>query len=182
MHTRATLARMGLLDERGLEQLVAAGCPCGAPRLVFRSYVDGRVPLLGGEPVGPPTWIFDGEAFVDGVYEVACAECKRVVFSADVCSRCHAEEGLARALSTGNALPAPNACPKCGAEELRFIAFVPVRVPYEGKRAIDKVRTSFELHDLGFHGARVECADCGVVGEMSGCPLCGAAGPLRTRP
>jgi hypothetical protein len=173
---------MGLLDERGLEQLVDAGCPCGARRLIFRSYVDGRLPVLGGEPVGPPAWVFDGEKFVDGVFEVTCAECKRVVFSADVCPRCHAEEGLARALARENALAAPRKCGQCGAEELRFFAFVPVRVPYEGKRAVEKVRASSEFYDAGFHGTRVECGDCGVLAEAAGCPLCGAQGPLRARP
>ena len=66
---------MGLLDELGLERLLEAGCPkCGARQLRFASYVDGLLPIMGGEPVGKLTWVYDGEKFVDGVYEVACAE------------------------------------------------------------------------------------------------------------
>jgi hypothetical protein len=174
---------VGLLTEPGLDELVAAGCPsCHATRLQFRTYVDGWVPLLGGEPVGTMTWAYDGEKFVDGVYEVACAECKRVVFSADLCPRCHAPGGLARALAAGNRWPVPAACPRCENEEIRYFAFVPARVIYEGKRA-EKARTSTELLDPGFHGCRVDCRDCKTVAELADhCPLCEAPAPLRARP
>ena len=65
---------MGLLDEPGLDRLLEIGCPkCGAHRLTFTSYVDGMLPIMGSEPVGKMTWVYDGEKFVDGVYEVACA-------------------------------------------------------------------------------------------------------------
>src|SRR5450432_4257913 len=139
---------MGLLDEPGLDRLVAAGCPkCGAHELTFRTYVDGLLPLLGGEPTGRMTWVYDGEKFVDGVYEIVWA-----------------------------------ACPGCDGEEVRYIAFVPARVAYQGKRA-EKARSSTELHEPGFHGARVDCRDCGTVAELTDrCPLCDAPGPLRARP
>ena len=76
----------------------------------------------------------------------------------------------------------PAACPACDGEELRYVAFVPARVVYEGKRA-DKARTSTELHDDGFHGYRVDCRDCGTVAELTdACPLCDAPAPLRARP
>jgi hypothetical protein len=174
---------MGLLDEPGLDRLVAAGCPkCGAHELTFRTYVDGLLPLLGGEPTGRMTWVYDGEKFVDGVYQIVCATCAETVFSAEVCPRCHAAGGLARALDTLNRWPVPTVCPGCDGEEVRYIAFVPARVAYQGKRA-DKARSSTELHEPGFHGARVDCRDCGTVAELTDrCPLCDAPGPLRARP
>lgn len=174
---------MGLLDEPGLDRLIAAGCPgCGSTKLTFRTYVDGLVPVFGGDPIARPTWVYDGEKFVDGVYAVACAACKHEVFAADVCPRCHAPGGLARALEAPNRWPVPTTCSSCDAEEVRYVAFLPARVTYEGKRASPAV-TSTELHEPGFHGYRVDCRDCGKVAELtSHCPLCEAPAPLRARP
>ncbi len=174
---------MGTLTEAGLERLAREGCDaCGTRRLHFRMYVDGLVPLQGGEPVGPVKWSFDGEKFVDGVFEVSCSQCHRVLFDDAVCPRCHAEAGLASALETTNRYPVPAACPRCGGDEVRYIAMVPARTSYEGKRA-DKAKTTVEIHDPGFHGYRVDCRDCGTVGELRDrCPLCDAPGPLRERP
>jgi hypothetical protein len=174
---------MGLLDEPGLERLVAAGCgACGSRELTFRTFVDGVLPLLGGEPVGRMTWAYDGEKFIDGVFHVACAGCAAVLFAADVCPRCHAPGALGRALESPNRWPVPARCPSCDGEELRYVAFVPARVRYQGKRA-DPARSSTELHDDGFHAYRADCRDCGVVAARSdGCPLCDAPGPLRVRP
>src|SRR6188472_1890421 len=64
---------MGLLDEPGLDRLLEAGCAkCGARKLAFATYVEGLLPIMGGEPVGKLTWVYDGEKFIDGVYEVTC--------------------------------------------------------------------------------------------------------------
>jgi len=174
---------MGLLDEAALERLIGAGCPaCGDAKLAFRTYVDGALPLMGGEPVRRLVWVYDGEKFVDGVFEVACAACKHEIFQAEVCPRCHAPGGLARALATANRWPVPASCPSCDGEEVRYVAFVPARVDYEGKRA-EKARSATELYDDGFHGARVDCRACGTVAEQTDvCPLCDAPGPLRPRP
>jgi hypothetical protein len=174
---------MGALTEAGLEQLVAAGCStCSAGRLVFRTYVDARLPLIGGEPVGALSWVYDGERFVDGVFEVACADCQRSLFSSDVCPRCNAAGALPGALATHNRWPVPAACPGCQGEQVQYVAMVPARVAYQGKRT-DRARTSTELHDPGFHGYRVDCVDCGTVAELTdGCPLCQAPAPLRPRP
>ena len=174
---------MGLLDEPGLERLASAGCSkCGSKKLMFRTYVDGLLPIMGAEPVGRITWVYDGEKFVDGVYEVSCTACKQVVFAADVCPRCHAPGGLDRALHTANSWPVPKNCPECDDEDLRYIAFLPARVVYEGKRA-EKATTSAGLYDDGFHGTRVDCGSCGTVAERTdGCPLCDAPPPLRPRP
>src|SRR5947209_5627503 len=171
---------MGQLTEAGLDELVARGCTaCAATQLVFRTYVDGRLPLLGGEPVGTITWVYDGERFVDGVFEVACAACKTIVWQDDSCPRCHAAAALPQILATENRWPVPLACARCDGEEVRYFAFVPARVVYEGKRA-QKARSSTELHDPGLHGYRIDCADCGTVAELRDrCPLCGAPAPLR---
>jgi hypothetical protein len=174
---------MGLLDEPGLQRLVDAGCSvCGAHTLIFRAFVDGKLPILGGEPVGSIRWVYDGEKFVDGVFEVSCTECKAPLFKASVCPRCHEPGGLERALTGENRWPVPASCPRCDGEELGYVAFVPARVVYEGKRA-DKARTSTELYDAGFHGAQVVCRECGPVAQRNdACPLCEAPGPLRVRP
>jgi len=174
---------MGLLTEPDFDRLVAAGCAvCGATKLMFRTYVDGAIPMVGGEPVGRITWVYDGEKFIDGVYEVRCGQCDALTFSAEVCPRCHAAGGLARALTTPNDWPAPSSCPSCEEEEVRYVAFVPARVAYDGKRA-EKARDLCELHEDGFHGARVDCRDCGTVAARTDvCPLCSGPGPLRARP
>jgi hypothetical protein len=174
---------MGKLSEPDLDGVVGRGCPaCHGQRLQFRAYLDGRLPLLGGEPVGAMTWVYDGERFVDGVFEVSCAGCKQTVWRDDDCPRCHAVGALAGALAANNSWPVPAACPRCDREEVRYLAMVPARVVYEGKRA-DKARTSTELHEPGFHGYRVDCPSCGTVDELvDRCPLCDAPTPLRPRP
>jgi hypothetical protein len=174
---------MGSLTEVEFTELVGAGCPaCGVKKLVIRSYVEGRFPIMGGEPVGPVTWAYKGETFVDGVFEVRCASCKNLAFSDPSCPRCHAPDGLARALENENAHPVPKECPTCQQGALTYRAFVPAIVTYEGKRA-DKARTHCELYDAGFHGVRAECKTCGVLPPRAdGCPLCHASGPVRVQP
>jgi hypothetical protein len=174
---------MGRLDKAGLDAMLARGCPaCEGGALAFRAYVDGLVPLLGGEPVGRMKWVYDGEKFVDGVFHVACARCSAEVFSSSDCPRCHAPDGLARALASENGFEVPSACPSCEAEEVRYVALVPARTTYEHRRA-EPARTSVELLDPGFHGYRVDCKTCGTVRELTDhCPLCDAPGPIRARP
>ncbi len=174
---------MGILTEPALDELVAHGCPaCKSNRLQFRTYVDGRLPVMGGEPVGTIVWQYDGEKFVDGVFEVVCADCKHALLQSDQCPRCHAPGALPKILAATNHWPVPNACPGCDADEIRYLAMLPARVIYEGKRA-EKARTSTELHEPGFHGYRVDCVDCGTVAELvDRCPLCEAPAPLRPRP
>lgn len=174
---------MGMLTEAGLEALCEAGCKhCGAKVLEFRAMLDGRLPLMEAEPVGSITWVYDGEKFVDGVYEVFCTACKSRAFFSNVCPRCNAEGRLDDVLATENRWPVPKACPRCDNEEVRYVAMLPARVVYEGKRA-QKPRTFTELLDPGFHGMRVECRDCRVVAELTDrCPLCDAPAPLRPRP
>jgi hypothetical protein len=174
---------VGVLTETGLDQVIDRGCPaCGAHRLAFRTYVDGRLPVVAGEPVGTLTWVYDGEKFVDGVFEVTCADCKALVLADDRCPRCHAPGALPAALAATNRWPVPLACPRCDNEEIRYVAMVPARVTHDGKRA-EKARTTTELLDPGFHGFRVDCKACGTVAELTRtCPLCTAPAPLRPRP
>lgn len=174
---------MGALTEPMFDTLVAAGCAsCGGHALAFQAFLDVRVPLLGGDVVGNLVFVHDGEKFIDGIFEIACAECKASVFQSDVCPRCNAPGGLATARATPNRMAVPAACPSCDGEEVRFIALCPARVHYANGRA-EKPRTSHELGDDGFHGIRVDCADCGTVATAEAqCPTCAAPGPLRPRP
>jgi hypothetical protein len=177
------LPRMGMLTVTELEETLSRGCAaCAGTSLRFRAYVDAGVPMMAAEPVGKLYWAYNGEKFVDGVFEIACAKCSVVLFTSDVCPRCHAPGGLAVALDAENGYPAPKACPQCAGQEVRLIAFVRAKVVYEGKRA-EKAQTAIEPHDPGFHGYRVDCKTCGTVAELRGsCPLCGSSEPLRPRP
>src|SRR5687767_3721061 len=117
---------MGALTERALDELIARGCSaCGARKLTFRSYLDGRLPLVGGEPVGAIIWVYDGEKFVDGVFEVTCAACTQVQLADDRCPRCHAGAALPAILATPNRWAVPTCCPRCGGEEVKYLAMVP---------------------------------------------------------
>jgi hypothetical protein len=174
---------MGSLTEATFTERVDAGCPaCSSKKLLIRAYVEGKFPLLAGEPGGAVTWAYKGETFVDGVFEIRCAGCKQGVFSDAMCPRCHAPDGLAHALATENALPVPIACPTCKRETLTLRAFVPANVSYEGKRA-DKARSSCTLYDTGFRAVVAECVTCGPLEPRAdGCPLCEAKGPVRAQP
>ena len=186
---------MGLLDEPGLNRLIEGGCPaCSGRKLHFRTYVDGRMPFMGGEPVGRVTWIYDGEKFVDGVFRVTCGDCRHVMFPSpspeegpehersEVCPRCHAAGGLKRALEGTNDYPVPIACPSCDEDQVTYFAFLPAEVAYHDGRA-GKALSRVEPHEPGFHGYRVDCRYCGTIAARTAtCPLCHAAGPLRARP
>jgi hypothetical protein len=174
---------VGLFGKADLDRVIAAGCTvCGDKRLSFKTYVDARIPMMGGEPIGRLGWAYDGEAFCDGVYEVACGACDAKLFSSPVCTRCNREGGLAIALSTPNGLDVPAACPGCDGEEIVFFGFVPAEVIYVAVRG-EKAKTDVDLLDEGFHGFQAWCKTCGVFGEVKTfCPLCAGPGPLRERP
>jgi hypothetical protein len=174
---------MGSLTEATFTERVVLGCAaCGSKKLSIRSYVAGKFPLMGGEPVGPVAWAYKGETFVDGVFEIQCVACRHAVFSDTICPRCHAADGLARALEAENRREVPQRCPTCGMEALAYFALVPATVMYEGKRA-EKARTHCELYDPGFHGLWASCPTCGRFGRsVEACPLCDAPHPLRVPP
>jgi hypothetical protein len=90
---------MGMLTVPELEETLSRGCAaCAGTSLRFRAYVDAGVPMMAAEPVGKLYWAYNGEKFVDGVFEIACAKCSVVLFASDVCPRCHAPGGLEVAL------------------------------------------------------------------------------------
>ena len=173
---------MDAMTPERLEALVAAGCPrCKAQKLVFRSYVEGRLPLLAGEPVGRVAWAYKGEDFCAGVFDVACAACNEVVFADEACPGCRRAGGLEVAMESENRFEVPRACPRCATEAVRYFAKVPASVVHHGGRAMngersrgEPARTATELLDPGFHGLRAECKECGTFAiATSRCPLCG---------
>jgi len=176
------LVPMGLLTKPALDEVLSLGCACGGTKLEFDTYVDGRFTLLGGEQYGPVVWAYKGETFVDGVFRISCASCKKRLFESEVCPRCNAQAGLATALAAEGRLAVPRACPRCKAQTLSYTAMLPARVVYEGQRP-QKARGTVEMGEEGFHGLRVDCKACGVLATVApGCPLCAAPGPLRDRP
>ena len=173
---------MGALNKPALDELLAAGCACGAGKLNFDTYVDARFSLLAGEQYGALVWAYKGETFLDGVFEISCASCNKVLFASDVCPRCNAPGALATVMESPTALAIPRACHRCATEKLNYTAMLPARVVYEGSRS-QKARASVALEDDGVHGTRVDCASCGTIaGLFEVCPLCAASGPLRARP
>src|SRR6185369_13807850 len=114
---------------------------------------------------------YKGELFLDGVFDVTCADCKEPIYHSDVCPRCHAERALEKILETTNRLEVPKSCPTCEIDDLRYFAMVPARVVYNGTRG-EKAQTHTELYDPGFHGVRAECVQCGTfVSVHDRCPL-----------
>lgn len=177
---------MGLITPEKLDELIAAGCACGGKRLAFSTYVDARLPLMEGEPVGKLAWAYDGEAFCDGVYDVRCAKCAASLFSSTGCPRCHADGGLERALTAENTHAVPVCCARCQRQEITYFAMVPATVEYEplreGNVRAGKARTETDLYDPGFHGYKAQCKDCGTFAELTAeCMLCSAPAPLRPR-
>jgi hypothetical protein len=161
------------LTEAAFTALVDAGCPaCSAKKLAIEALVPQKVPLLGGEPYGSPSWGYKGEDLVRGTYRIACGGCKKEIFSATRCPLCDAEGGVQRALDAIDPLPLPARCLGCGGELLTATAMVPASLVYEGKRP-DRPRPQAVPEEPGFHLTRVECKGCRAVTERrTPCPLC----------
>jgi hypothetical protein len=166
------------LSEEDFTKLVDAGCPaCSGKRLAIEIFVPQKVPLLGGEPYGPPSWSYKGEDVVRGTYRVACEGCKKELFATTGCPLCDADGGVERALNGVDLAPLPVKCTGCGSELLVATAFVPAVVVYEGKRP-SKPRPHAAPEEPGFHMTRVECKTCHASTERRApCPVCGAARP-----
>jgi hypothetical protein len=162
------------LSEAAFTALVDAGCStCSVSKLTIEALVPQKVPLLGGEPYGAPSWGYKGEDLVRGTYRIACQVCKNELFASAACPLCSAEGGVERALNGLDAAPLPRSCAGCGGELLTATAFVPALVVYERKRA-DKPRAQAAPEEPGFHTTRVECKTCrGVVERRHPCALCG---------
>ena len=173
---------MGSLDQPAFEALVNGGCPgCGAATLEIRSIIDRSLTLMLADPTSAGRWAHDGEKFVDGTYRVACVACARVVFESDVCPRCHAAGGLARALGEPSRLAVPKRCPTCNELELLAVALVPA-VARSGGGEAPKPKPLVEYGEPGYHVVAYACEACDHAVAAEGCPLCGAPGPLRSRP
>jgi hypothetical protein len=164
------------LSEEAFTLLVNAGCPgCGCKALTIEAFVPQKIPLLTGEPYGPPSWGYKGEDLVRGTYRVACEECKTELFAATACPRCDAAGGVERALTGESAFPLPTACSSCQGELLTATAYVPALLVYEGKRP-NKARAQAAPEEPGFHAMRVECKACHkAVERRDPCPLCAGA-------
>lgn len=163
------------LTEAAFTELVDGGCPsCKSPRVTVESYVAQKLPLMGGELYGSPSWGYKGEDLVQGTFRIACKDCDHEIFTSAACPRCEAPDALERVLAEENAFPLPVSCTGCGSELITATAYVPAVVLYEGKRA-DKARTQTAPEDPGFHAFRAECKQCRNAAERkSPCPLCAA--------
>ena len=179
---------MGLLDEPGLDRLIAAGCACGSQTLLFRTYVDGVFPFVAAEPVGRVTWAYDGERFVDGVYRRHVRGLRRdPVFGGRVPAVPRARRSGTRAghaQRVGRAARVRRPGLRRGGDQVRRLRPGARHATSSGRA--DKARTATEPHDDGFHGLRATCRGCGAVAvertDAGPCPLCEAPGPLRARP
>jgi hypothetical protein len=173
---------MGSLDQPAFEAIVNGGCPaCGNATLELSSFIDRTVPVMLADPTGPGKWAHDGEKFVDGTYRVACVACAHVVFESDVCPRCNAPGGLARALAGPSRLVVPRRCPACNELELTAVALVPASAR-GGGGAVPRPVPRVELGEPGYHVVAYACDACDHAEVAEGCPLCAAPGPLRPRP
>ena len=175
---------MGLLDEPAFERLVGAGCDkCGSLKLGFRSYVDGLLPVMAAEPIGPIKWVYDGEKFIDGAYAITCASptCRHAIFATADCPRCHATGGLARALADTTRLVVPKRCPTCKETELLALALIAATATY-APGTPPKPQPLVDFGEPGYHVVAFACEACEAAVVAQTCPLCDAPGPLRPRP
>lgn len=173
---------MGALDQAGFESAINAGCSaCGGATLEIRSFIDRTLAIMLAEPTNEGRWAHDGEKFVDGTYRITCVKCAHVQFTSEVCPRCNGAGGLAKALAEPSRLAVPKRCPKCNELELLAIALVPATARSGGGEA-PKPKPLADFGDPGYHVVAFACDACDHAVVAEGCPLCGAAGPLRPRP
>ena len=172
---------MGALSQARFDELVHAGCPaCGGRLVEIKSYVDRALEVMAGEPNSEGRWAHDGEKFVDGTYRIACVACAHVAFESDMCPRCNAAGGLARALADTSRVAIPKRCPQCNELELMALAFVPAVSRYGGDAT--KPKQLVDFGDPGYHVVAYACNGCDRAVVADKCPLCDAPGPLRPRP
>lgn len=172
---------MGQLDEARFEALIGAGCTaCGAKVLELRTFLDRRLLLMLADPNDAGRWVHDGEKFVDGVYRIACTQCSAVMFEHPACPRCHAEGGLAKALSETSRLAIPKRCPSCNELELLGLALVAAKAM--SGAGTPKPTPLAEFGEPGHHLVAYACESCDAAVVTQKCPLCDATGPLRPRP
>lgn len=172
---------MGQLDEKQFAELTRAGCPkCGSTTLDLKSFIDRRILLMLADPNDAGRWVHDGEKFVDGTYSISCASCAHVVFASEICPRCNAAGGLAKALGETSRLPIPKKCPSCNELELLALALVPAAA--KSGAGTPKPVPLAEYGEPGHHMVAYACESCDNAVVTQKCPLCDAPGPLRARP
>lgn len=161
------------LTEAAFTELVNTGClACGSKKVSVETYVAQKLPLLGGEIYGSPSWGYKGEDLVRGTFRLACGRCDHPIFESSACPRCDAPDMLEKVMLDENTFPLPVSCTGCGSELVTATAFVPATVIYEGKRAAP-ARTQTAPDDPGFHAFRAECKSCRNASEQrTPCPLC----------
>ena len=170
---------MGKLDEAAFSAIVKAGCAaCGHPTLEIRSFVDHSLEVMLGTPNDDGRWAYDGEKFVDGAYRIACAACGHAAFADDMCPRCNAPGGLAKALGDASRIALPKRCGKCSETELLALALIPAAAKSGGGKA----QPLAAFGEPGFHVVAYACEACDNAVVTQQCPLCDAPGPLRARP
>jgi hypothetical protein len=172
---------MGNLDEASFERSIAGCAKCQRTAFEVASYIDRQISVMLGERNDDGKWTHDGEKFIDGVYRIRCIGCGDEPYTTGDCPRCHRPGGLADALGAESRLVVPKRCPSCKGTELTVTGFAPATV--RTGEAQKPTPTPTALYgDPGFHVAHVMCDSCDWVAVAEGCPLCGGAGPLRTRP
>ena len=172
---------MGALDEPAFAAILARCKKCDARAFEVSSFIDRQVSVMLGEPNDDGRWIHDGEKFIDGVFRIKCIRCSDVAFTTTDCPRCHRANGLADIVGHSSRLAVPKRCPTCKGTELTLTAFAPATVRTGEGRPPSPTPTA-SLGDSGFHVAHIMCDGCDWVAIAEGCPMCGGAGPLRTRP
>jgi hypothetical protein len=172
---------MGALSQARFEELVNAGCAsCGGRLLVIHSYIDRALEVMAGEPNNEGRWVHDGEKFVDGTYEIACATCATVAFASDMCPRCNVPGRLVCALGESTRFAVPKRCPQCNELELMALSMVPAVARYGGEPP--KPKQVVDYGEPGYHVVAYACHACDRAVVAEKCPLCDAPGPLRPRP
>jgi hypothetical protein len=173
---------MGHLDEPTFERTIASCARCGGTAFEIATYIDRYFDVMLGERNDDGRWVYDGEKLIDGVYRVTCAApaCGALAFESADCPRCHRAGALADAIAATSRLAAPRRCPRCNDTELGVVGFAPAVVRTgAGKPA--PAATAL-LGEPGFHVIALGCNGCDWAQAAEGCPLCGAAPPLRARP
>lgn len=176
----AQFLAVGTLTQSAFDRSLAPCASCGNATFHLATYLDRSLVVMAAEPNDSGKWAHDGEKFIDGTYRISCEACGHVAFSDDQCPRCHSSGGLARALATSSRVAVPKRC-GCGELELLVLAMVPAQTRYTLGQTPKPV-PSAEFGDSGYHVVAYACNSCEKAVVAEGCPLCGAAGPLRKRP
>lgn len=174
---------MGQLDEAAFARAIDPCGKCGGQSFEISAYLDRTVSVMLGDANGDGKWAYDGEKFIDGVYKIRCMACSTEPFASPDCPRCHATGGLAGALAAATRLAVPKRCPKCKNTECTLVGFSPATARTNDASARPTTPTPIALlGDAGFHVVAIACDACDWAIVAEGCPICGAAGPLRARP